>query len=251
MPIGSVIRYRTGKALEHGLRLLLRTKLMPFGKRFPVGVCFPHDLQRFLGAPPVLILDVGANCGSTVAYYRSFWNRCTIHAFEPIPATYDKLCARFRKDNGVHAHCLALGAKDESVNIQPHHDSEQHSLLNTTGDDDIGIPVRVRALDGLAIELGLGPIDFLKIDVEGFEIEVLQGAEQLLHEKRIRSIYAECRYLRSSATQTLFEDLDRYLTNQGMLFSGFYGTYRWGPSKAFAAFSNGLWLLPEAIAASK
>jgi len=93
---------------------------------------------------------------------------------------------------------------------------------------------------------GIGRIDLLKIDTEGSELRVLEGAGGLLGESRIRAVYAECKFVRNESPHVLFEDIDRHLTDRGFFFSGFYEMYRWGPQKRFAAFANGLWLLKDA-----
>lgn len=97
----------------------------------------------------------------------------------------------------------------------------------------------------MSFELAFTSVDLLKIDAEGFELEVLRGAAELLRQRRVRSIFAECRFARTQANQVLFEDLDRTLVAAGFLFSGFYQFFRWGPSKAYAGFANGLWILEK------
>jgi FkbM family methyltransferase len=235
-----------GKAYEATLAFLLKKKWMPFGKRFPIGINFCHDLERFIGVPQ-MIVDAGAHHGQSAEIFHRFWPSATIHSFEPVPESFAILRARAERMENVHPHAYALGQKEAELHIQKKSYSQEHSLKDLVSSGPGGISVRVQTLDKVSQEKSWNKIDLLKIDVEGFELEALQGAERLLRQKKIRSILAECRFLRDAHSQTLFQELDSFLNECGMYFSGFYEIYRWGPAKAYAAFGNGLWVLPEAV----
>lgn len=66
-------------------------------------------------------------------------------------------------------------------------------------------------------------IDLLKIDVEGLEMDVLEGAKAILKEVGIRFIYTECIFEPDdSSPHTLFEDIHRYVHNYGFSFFACY-----------------------------
>lgn len=243
--IGTRLRYGLGKSAVMTLDYLLAHRLFPFAARFPVGVRFCHDLSRFLGDGPTMIIDVGANVGQSALAFSAYWPQATIHSFEPVLATFSELTQRCISRPRIYCHQCALGDSPGEIRIKLHENSELNSLLAESDSSVAGTSelVKVRRLDEFASRHGLGHIDLLKIDAEGFELHILDGAATLLRERKVRAVYAECRFLRNHTRQVLFEELDRQLTGWGFLFSGFYQMYRWGPAKRFAAFADGLWLL--------
>ena len=153
--------------------------------------------------PGMTVLDVGANHGLfslEAAHFVGPSGR--IHAFEPAPATrrllQDNLAA-----NGLHdlvrVFPHALGSVPGVARLRVHHEL---SGLNTLAPEDITwnharlaadevVEVPVGRLDDHAREQGLDAIDFLKIDVEGYELSVLRGARALLEARRVRWIMLE------------------------------------------------------------
>jgi len=122
-----------------------------------------------------LALDVGSNLG-TYAYELGRLSGRTI-AFEPNPAL-----ARFVADlhlEGVEVRELALSSRDETAELFiPQMDkahgaaSLREGAATATGGAVEPVPVRACRLDSIALD----PVRFIKIDVEGFEEEVLRGA---------------------------------------------------------------------------
>jgi FkbM family methyltransferase len=72
--------------------------------------------------------------------------------------------------------------------------------------------VPVTTLDLFTNQIGVDKIDVLKIDVEGFDFEVLKGAKQLLEEKRIKVIVVE-----TPGTPKLREDMNEFLVRNGFV----------------------------------
>jgi FkbM family methyltransferase len=158
-------------------------------------------LERLL-RPGMTVVDVGANHGLfslEAAHFVGPEGR--IHAFEPAPATYDCLMANLRANGleDVRVFRSALGAEPGSARLRVH---REWSGLNTLADRDITwmgdklspdevIEVPVTTLEAHAAAEGLDRIDFLKIDVEGFELSVLRGARSLLADRKIDRIMLE------------------------------------------------------------
>lgn len=127
------------------------------------------------------VLDVGANVGQYAHWLRSrlgFTGR--IISFEPNPSDYKVLQTKFE------AYPWALGAVEETLmlNITKHsvYSSFYKPQIDDAGSEIVEcVPVRVRPLDGVVGELDIDPTRaFLKIDTQGFELEVLLGARQSL-----------------------------------------------------------------------
>lgn len=128
-----------------------------------------------------VFVDVGANIGLyTVPASECVGPEGGVLAFEANPRTFRYLednLARNRVDN-VWAENLAVGAMEGELRIASTaaNPGEAHMAL----DGEAGDPVPVVTLDAYAAAHGLERVDYIKIDVEGFEAAVLQGARGLL-----------------------------------------------------------------------
>jgi FkbM family methyltransferase len=140
--------------------------------------------------PDELFADVGANVGSyTILAAGAAGAR--VVAFEPIPATFDRLrrnIALNALDPRVDARCAGVGARAETLTFTSDRDTTNQVLRD--GDDTVGptvaVPV-VRLDDALA---GAVPA-VLKVDVEGFEGEVLDGAAATLSDPGLIGLVIE------------------------------------------------------------
>lgn len=142
------------------------------------------------GQRPV-VLDVGANTGRYARLAARLLPGVDLHCFEPSPRAYEDL-ARTCEALGAHAYPFALGARaEEDV---PLHAEAPGSVLGSLHRPPGGGPtpserVRVRTLDEACPVQG--GIDLLKIDVEGHELAVLDGARELLASGRIGAVQFE------------------------------------------------------------
>lgn len=114
-----------------------------------------------------VVLDVGANLGVTVMLFSRFAGQ--VHAFEPAPRALHFLRQNVAHLPNVTVYPVALGAESGTAMF-----SEEWKLDESHFADE-GIEVEVRTID----QLGIKP-DFIKIDVEGYEHTVLQGAMETL-----------------------------------------------------------------------
>jgi len=161
----------------------------------PAGTDLGIDWQR-AGLPPArLVLDVGAHCGETCRSLLQLFPETHIHAFEPVRENFNRLAEATRNEPNVHCHPLALGSDPGSCEILLQPDSQTHSLRHQCPDGgQAGVRserIEVSTLDEFALREHLGTIDLLKIDTEGFELEVLRGGKKLLAEGRVRAILLE------------------------------------------------------------
>lgn len=149
-------------------------------------------LERNIGKFSTLF-DVGANVGGWSQIVNDMKPEAAIFAFEPVKSTFDKLANRKFNQN-VHLENIALGASSGEAEFFIHGMSELNSLYNRA---DAGHAphatekIKLDTLDGYCSSKGIENIDLLKIDVEGQEFAVLQGAERLLSQKRIKAVQFE------------------------------------------------------------
>ena len=134
----------------------------------------PH-LSRWVSADSV-VADVGAHYGAWTIALASLG--AEVHAIEPSNHALDVL-ERNVDLNGLHnviIHPVALGETEGELNLFMHSDQSRASMGDLAGQTTAVETVSVRTLD----ELVPGPIDFIKIDIEGFELPALRGAGGIL-----------------------------------------------------------------------
>lgn len=148
---------------------------------------------------PRVIFDVGANAGLfAAAALQAFGRDCRLHCFEPSSATFDLLKANRELDApGVALHRLAFSNRHGSATL---HTSEPGSSIASL--EELGHPIRpfdsgldetveLTTIDAFCAAHSIDRIDLLKLDIEGHELAALQGAKDMLPERRIRFIQFE------------------------------------------------------------
>jgi FkbM family methyltransferase len=191
-----------------------------------------------------VIFDVGANLGQSAKYYRKLFSGAHIHCFEPIDATFQNLSQNLSKDKGIQMHHCALGSKSESIDVFFKANSGENSLLPDVNEKYSGESrqtVLVKRLDDVAKELKINHIDLLKIDTEGFDFEVLKGAENMLNENRIDFILCEIGFFYEKKHGN-FEEINRYLFDKRYRLVGIYDNYYWGTRFILHGFANALYI---------
>ena len=178
-----------------------------------------------IGYTEPIVFDIGANVGQSIERYRAICPKCFVYSFEPNPKTFNTLQERFRTVTGVRCEQLALGATEGSVSFYATNCAEASSLLPPEEfvrerspmrnyDYDL-LEVKVDTLDMVVKRLNIWSIDILKIDVQGAELGVLQGAKSLLEEARINIIYSEVLFAENYSGQCDFGDIWSYLKKFG------------------------------------
>lgn len=117
-----------------------------------------------------VVVDVGAYRGDGVASFRRLYG-CEVWAFEPNPNAFSLLEERFAGQPEVHPVPWALGARDATLDLA--FDGPGSSLFGGTHQDWATQPVTVRAAAPAFAELGIDRIDFMKVNIEGAEFELL------------------------------------------------------------------------------
>jgi FkbM family methyltransferase len=234
------------RILKDRVRHLLRHQGYEIYKRpyLPKGVD-PYESLRAHWPQwhPQVIFDVGANAGQSVARLRPLFARATIHAFEPVPETFKLLQRATRNDPLTHTHCLALADRDGEA-MMTGNDSSDLASLNPSLTETAGsrVPVRLMRLARFCSDQGIPRIDLLKIDVEGFESEVLEGAKPLLESRSIDFIVVEAGLMPGNARFTPLEKLFAILVPQGFWLVGIFEQHGWQRRQA-AEFCNAVFAL--------
>ena len=183
--------------LMHRLALLG----MNYGADDPATSGEQHVLDRLAASDrqqdrPV-IFDVGANVGT---YSRLALERLPdvdLHCFEPSPQALARLRSALEDYPAVSVHPFGLGRVEETMAFYGDSAGSGLASVYLRRLDHRGITVdrlgdvRVRRLDDVLPELDIERVDLLKLDVEGHELAVLEGAARALGDGRVRAIQFE------------------------------------------------------------
>ena len=175
----------------------------------PFGVDPVWDIQRLAsrrGGAVEVVLDIGAHAGETAITYLASFPKAQIHAFEPHPDSF--ACLAQTKDARLHVHRLAASNRcgdaeffvlsdlaDDSA--APVAASMNNGLVAETqfslvaGRYTKSITVECTTVDRFCVDHDLERLDLLKIDTEGHEREVLQGAAETLERRAVRFVFLE------------------------------------------------------------
>ena len=96
------------------------------------------------------------------------------------------------------------------------------------------VPVPVTTLDSYVEGHGIRRLDLLKIDVQGYDLEVLRGASQLLTQHRVETILIEVNFIQMYVGQGSFGEIERYLRDAEYGLLCLYETIRFGECVSWA-----------------
>jgi len=153
-----------------------------------------------------VVFDIGANLGNHSVYFAKICNAEQVYSFEPIKKNFD-LLQRNCADNHctqVHLYNIGLGEKNSRASMQDNVANFGAIELNedTTGD------IEIYALD----EMDIPAPDFVKIDVEGFEVKVLRGMKKIIA-KSNPVIWVEVRPTTIKDVQVFFKQQGYHLVD--------------------------------------
>jgi FkbM family methyltransferase len=178
-----------------------------------------------------VIFDVGANVGQSVLAFRSRFHSPIIHAFEPSPTTFAQLKRNTADVPQLHLNNFALGSSSGEHALYESSDPALTSLLPTGKDSaraqiTATTSVAIQSLDDYCSSAGVTHIDVLKCDAQGFDLEVLKGARDMLARHRIHLIYVELNFVESYSNAARFEEVFAFLKDHSLTPMSFYNQLR-------------------------
>jgi FkbM family methyltransferase len=176
-------------------------------------------LNKWGGAGQFVVFDVGAHDGAYLeAALEVVGGRLRAVSFEPQDACFEILRARYESDPRVSLHKAAISKQVGVADLFFAEPGESFASLCRQNDAQTNAQeVSVTTVDQFCDENGVGRIQFLKIDTEGQEMEVLQGASRMIQEGRIDFIQFE---FGDTFLHTPYHFLDvwNYLSNRYVIY---------------------------------
>lgn len=209
--------------------------LRPLGielKRFAFGMDPWADLSLlFERNPAKVIFDVGANRGQTSLQLASLCLEAKIWAFEPNPNLFPKLEKKVSRYERIMPMQMALGDRQTTLPLHIMGSDLNSSLLHYAREDGQDrmvqtVEVPVTTLDLFCKEKRIAPINLLKTDVQGFDLQVMKGAQGLFERDQIHAVFCEINIHKMYEHQGSFEETYAFLFANGFRLCGLYDLIR-------------------------
>lgn len=194
----------------------------------------PLDLIAKFIPPNPIIFEAGGHYGIDTVKFSKKWPNATIFTFEPNPHAYEMLLNNTKGIPNIQSHNLAVNNYNGTAIL--------NVCYGTTGDNPLfeGASSLLEASEGQKIhyqgpkvevpcvilddwckEKGISHFDFMWLDLEGLELEVLKSSPEIL--KNVKVIYTETNFYEFRVGTTQYQDLKRFLESNGFaLLSHWY-----------------------------
>ena len=176
-----------------------------------------HSIKSLLKKNNPLIIDIGAHEGESINRFNKIFSNAQIHSFEPQIEAFNRL--KVLKTKNIHLNNFGLGSKIENKDIFVNSNTAASSYLNIDNKSHYFRSLRtinkqetkINTLDNYLIEKKIDFVDLVKIDVQGFENEVLNGSLQSLN--KIHLIEIEVVFVNYYEKKNSFYQIENVLKN--------------------------------------
>lgn len=191
------------------------------------------QLRHYYNDNPINLVDIGA-AGGIAARWKRAQEVLRVISFEPEKSAYLEL-TKMKSANGDICFNKALYKNNSKIKLyitrkrqcssvyEPNSaflnqfpGSERFSVVNT---EDI----EVDTLDSLEVERTIGDVDFIKIDTQGSELDILKGGEETL--RKVFGLQLEIEFEKMYKNQPLFNQVDEFIRERGFILFDLEKTY--------------------------
>lgn len=222
----------------------------------PVGIDWLWDIRRIIGNRHLrTAFDVGANVGQTTRQIKNQFPTARVHAFEPVPVTFERLQHNVRGLADVSPYQLALSDQTGPVlmTVDPQSPLNHFVPAHAKSDSAPVEQVDCDTVDHFCEKHLIDTVDLLKVDAEGADLRVLQGAAALFRDRRVAFVFAEIGFDPADTGHVHLAVLLEHLSRAGFHPYAFYDYCRLQPPTydregLGLVFANALFVSPEAVA---
>ena len=163
------------------------------------------------------IIDCGANIGELGVGFALNNKKVNYISFEPGSREY-KACAK--NNPGFRSENCALWNKNEELKFYEKSDTADSSVIEISSYDEI-VTVKAIRLDDFCKNASIESVKYLKVEAEGAEPEVLEGAVETL--KRTQYVCVDCGFERGIEQSSTLPDVTNFLLERGFSLAGING----------------------------
>jgi FkbM family methyltransferase len=195
----------------------------------------PHGLDPFFdikanlpGVRISTVFDVGANVGQTACEFAKHYPASQIYCFEPVHETFGRLQRDLGACSNIHTFNFGLGARSGQRKMILEGAHQMYHLQPEYGEAPVGEnsarveQVSLQTLDEFCERQGITHIDFLKIDTEGNDLDVLTGADDMLHCQEVDIVQVEAGMSHRNRRHVRFELFMEFMEQRGYYLFGIY-----------------------------
>ena len=202
----AILETRTNKKIK------IRTSTTDFMALANVWLLEDYKIKKFEIHSDDVIIDIGAHIGIFTIYASQFCNNGKIYSFEPVRENYDLLLNNIKLNHSEQVKPFNLAVSntnDDVVAIYINDDKAAHSIFPSS---ESSINVKSITLQNIFEENNINHCNFLKLDCEGAEYEILCNLPTKYF-KKIDKIVMECHFV--DKKPELIDGLKQILAKQG------------------------------------
>ena len=186
---------------------------------------------RLVGSDCKTIFEVGAADGRDCKKYSELFPTAKLYAFEPVPESFEKVRQISISNPSIHALNMALSDKPGTAEFHISNWHDESSLLKpqatgSTADaytaSSKSIQVTVDTIDQVCERESISHINLLKMDAQGAELRILNGAERMLRSNSIDVIYTEVLFLEFYKQTGRFDQIMKLLVENNFSLHNLY-----------------------------
>lgn len=148
--------------------------------------------NNFKNIQEVVIFDIGANIGDYSKFIIKEYEDINymLYMFEPSLKTFNQLNINIQNNKNISSYKIGLGDKEEKLKLYYDEDFQGDSSI-LKKDSHLCEDIEIDTIDNFCRNNSIKKIDFLKMDVQGYEYNILLGAKKMLDNENIKYIQFE------------------------------------------------------------
>lgn len=186
------------------------------------GVVSKKYISKFLNEDAIIV-EAGAHTGVDTVEMAQMWPKSTIYAFEPIPELFNQLKEKTQAYSNVKCFQLALGNKTGKCIIHQSSGRSDASSSVLAPKEHLSVHPDVLFENSIEVDIitlkdwmnteKIKKVDFLWLDLQGFEYDVLNTNPEVLNGTKV--IYTEVSLIENYTNQVLYPEFKEWLSNSG------------------------------------